>query len=222
MTLLVVSPHLDDAVLSVGQLLAGHPDVTVATVFTADPATPRLLTEFDRRSGFVSSASAMGDRRMEDRRACSMLDVRWAHLGGVDGQYVQRGAATIGDVRRLLEHELEAHNLDVLQGILGPMGLGHPDHVVVADAALQVAKARGLPSFVYAELPYRVEDPWGMFARERELELAGWTTTGCFLGTGDRSAKRKAARLYMSQRWAVEIDHCLVPEITMEVTWDDE
>lgn len=221
MTLLVVSPHLDDAVLSVGQLLAGHPDVTVATVFTADPPASRMLTEFDRRSGFVSSGGAMSDRRMEDRRACSTLDVRWAHLGGVDGQYLQRGAAKVEDVRRLLDLELESHNLDVMQGILGPMGLGHPDHVVVADAALEVAKARNLPSFVYAELPYRVEDPWGMFARERELHLAGWTTTGTFMGTGDRSRKRKAARLYMSQRWAVEIDHCMVPEITLEVTWEE-
>lgn len=222
MTLLVVSPHLDDAVLSVGQLLAGHPDVTVATVFTADPPASRMLTEFDRRSGFVSSSSAMGDRRMEDRRACSTLDVRWAHLGGVDGQYLQRGAATVEDVRRLLEHELEAHNLERMQGVLGPMGLGHPDHLVVALATLQTAKAHNLPAFVYAELPYRVEDPWSLYARDAELAAMGLTTTGCFLGTGDRSRKRKAARLYMSQRWAVEIDHCMVPEITMEVTWDDE
>ena len=58
---LIVSPHLDDAVLSVGQVMAGRPDMTVATVFSGVPRRcgPGDLTTYDRDCGFTSAAKAI-------------------------------------------------------------------------------------------------------------------------------------------------------------------
>ncbi len=45
----VVSPHLDDAVLGCGQLLAAWPGATVVTVFAGKPAVyPTPQREWDR------------------------------------------------------------------------------------------------------------------------------------------------------------------------------
>jgi hypothetical protein len=49
---LVISPHLDDAILSAGQFLVGRPHVTVATVFAGTPPTTDVLTSYDRSCGF--------------------------------------------------------------------------------------------------------------------------------------------------------------------------
>jgi len=44
--MLVVSPHLDDAVLSCGRLLAGRPGSVVATVFAGVPSRPDQCTDW--------------------------------------------------------------------------------------------------------------------------------------------------------------------------------
>ena len=52
----VVSPHLDDAVLSCGQLLAASREAIVLTVFSAGPDEGAPLTDWDRACGFVSAS----------------------------------------------------------------------------------------------------------------------------------------------------------------------
>ena len=54
--MLVISPHLDDAVLSCGALLAAHRGAVVATVFAGVPRDPRQRTEWDARSGVADAA----------------------------------------------------------------------------------------------------------------------------------------------------------------------
>jgi LmbE family N-acetylglucosaminyl deacetylase len=214
--LIVVSPHLDDAVLSVGQLLAGHPTAEVVTVCTADPPieTGDALSEYDRRSGFETSRQAMAARRMEDRRACSTLDVPWLHLGETDSQYGQPVDREV--VARLLSTLIERPKRTQL---LGPLGMLHPDHEHVRDAVLDVGAALKVPTFLYAELPYRVVDPFE-FCTTLDLVTVGHAVTLCdtFLGTGDRERKRLAVECYASQRWAIEPDHCMAPEIVWEAT----
>src|SRR4051812_28342816 len=81
-TIAVLSPHLDDAVLSVGGLLwllKDHFEVEVITVFTADPPEEMspLATTLAGRSGLRIYA----DRRVEDERALATLGVGHRHLG---------------------------------------------------------------------------------------------------------------------------------------------
>lgn len=219
--LVVVSPHLDDAVMSVGQLLAGHPSVTVATVCAGFPEPTEAgltipLTEYDRRCGFTSGADAVSHRRREDARACSLLDVEWAHLRLRDSQYGP--ALELGEVVAALSGALD--RCDPRAQLAGPLGLLHPDHVTVRDAVLELGRARKRQTFLYAELPYRVTE-WGAFGTALEaVQDGGALLAEHFLGTGDRERKRLAVAEYRSQRWAIEPEHCLVPELVWSVTWN--
>lgn len=90
---LVVSPHLDDAVLSAHSLLvacAAHAaSTTVLTVFTAAPSVP-ISTDWDRRCGFTDSSQATAARLEEDRAAFAGLGVERRLLGLVDAGYRDR------------------------------------------------------------------------------------------------------------------------------------
>ncbi|MEJ2867899.1 PIG-L family deacetylase [Actinomycetospora sp. OC33-EN08] len=85
MTVIAVSPHLDDAVFSVGGTLARlGADTLVVTCFTGstDPAvvTPfGLSTQLDK--GLAADVDYMALRREEDRRALETLGVTGRHLG---------------------------------------------------------------------------------------------------------------------------------------------
>ena len=86
----VVSPHLDDAVLSVGGLLWLLKDrfqVEVITVFSADPpeAMSPLATTLAGQPGSTISAV----RRAEDEHALATLGVGHRHLGFEDA--IHRG-----------------------------------------------------------------------------------------------------------------------------------
>lgn len=217
MTLITISPHLDDAVLSVGQLLAGYPTAVVGTVCTGDPQPLESglrvpLTEYDRRSGFLTGTEAIATRRAEDRRACSILDVGWEHLGGLDSQYGP--ALEPAAVVRLLEPLLAAYTKPKL---LGPLGLLHPDHVATRQAVLEIGRKRKVPTFLYAELPYRVVEWAELTTTLERVQDGGDLLALTFLGTGDRARKRLAVEQYRSQRWAVEPDHAMVPELVWEV-----
>jgi LmbE family N-acetylglucosaminyl deacetylase len=115
---LVVSAHLDDAVLSCGQFLAGRPEVTVATVFAGTPSTKSVLTAYDAKTGFKSATEAMEARRSEDLEAMSVLQAKAKHLDFVDSQYggKLKASALIRQLGELIE-ELDP------EFVLAPLGL---------------------------------------------------------------------------------------------------
>lgn len=55
---LAISAHLDDAVLSAGQFIAGRPDCVIATVLAGTPSTKAVLTAYDAKTGFKSAADS--------------------------------------------------------------------------------------------------------------------------------------------------------------------
>ena len=83
---LVLSPHLDDAVLSCGRLLARCRGAVVATLFAGSPS-PALSTNWDCKSGYTDSDNAMTARRREDRAALESLGAVPFHCEILDGQY---------------------------------------------------------------------------------------------------------------------------------------
>lgn len=102
---LFVSPHLDDAVLSCGAVLAflaSKTDVTVATVFTH--AQTRLqnasIRRFLRSSGYHNSEKLYVDRREEDRAIHALIGVKTVHLGFTDALY--RLKPSVGTFERLV------------------------------------------------------------------------------------------------------------------------
>jgi LmbE family N-acetylglucosaminyl deacetylase len=80
----IVSPHLDDAVLSLGATIAravrGGSSVSVVTVFAGDEASTEPADDWTRRCGFATVGEAYRTRREEDRRAMAQLGAMAEHL----------------------------------------------------------------------------------------------------------------------------------------------
>jgi LmbE family N-acetylglucosaminyl deacetylase len=80
----IVSPHLDDAVLSLGAAIAravhAGAAVSVVTVFAGDPSSTAPPDGWARRCGFATAGAAYGARRSEDREALALLGASAEHL----------------------------------------------------------------------------------------------------------------------------------------------
>ena len=171
--LLVVSPHLDDAVLSLGDLLRRVAARTeVLTVFTESDPGERV--DWAHLGGFQDSAEEHAVRRQEDMRAMQHLGCAYRHAGLRSGQLNEAWLSQF-----LPKWLTNASSPNAKQLVLLPAGCGgnrpesglacfwrrltrqpfgsmaHPEHVLVRDvfwAALkQVPRLR---IGFYAELPY--------------------------------------------------------------------
>jgi LmbE family N-acetylglucosaminyl deacetylase len=91
----VISPHLDDAVLSLGSTIAAAARrgaaVEILSVFCGHPDSQAPAGPWDSKSGFGTEGEASRTRRQEDRSACAILGAtaHWAPFG--DEQYDRRG-----------------------------------------------------------------------------------------------------------------------------------
>lgn len=184
----VLSPHLDDGILSCGQLLIAADEPCVVTVFTGMPPDDLVSTPYDEGCGFVSSAAAVKTRRVEDHNACSVVGARWFHCDALDVQYRDGAPALIiDDICAAINGSLH---------VVAPLGLCHPDHRSVSDAALSCGFDY---VWLYEELPYRVHRPDEVVARLAELAELGVKLELDQQPIGDLTVKQQAARCYQSQ-----------------------
>jgi LmbE family N-acetylglucosaminyl deacetylase len=123
--ILVLSAHLDDAVLSCGALLSNlvrHCPVTVVTLFTAVGVPPhtRAARSFLRQCGAVNAADLFAARRSEDGEVLSRLGVAWHHLGVTDALFrprrVPAGLAGLGRWLPELVHRYPTYRYDIAKG----------------------------------------------------------------------------------------------------------
>ncbi|MBS1905447.1 MAG: glycosyltransferase family 2 protein [Actinobacteria bacterium] len=83
--ILILSPHLDDALFSAAELIRrGTPEVW--TVFAGAP-NPPITTDWDRSCGFSDSQQALEVRREEDAAAFEGAAARVRRLDHLDGAY---------------------------------------------------------------------------------------------------------------------------------------
>jgi len=163
---LAVSPHLDDAVFSVGATLArladaGH-EVTVVTCFTAsvpDPTGFALACQTDK--GLPPEVDYMDLRRAEDRAATAVVGAAPEHLPLAEAPHRGYGsaAALFAGVRpddlvwQDVRTALQALDADLW---LAPQGLGgHVDHLQVVRAVA----ALGRPTLWWRDAPYALRQP---------------------------------------------------------------
>jgi LmbE family N-acetylglucosaminyl deacetylase len=140
----VLSPHLDDAVLSAWSVLCGPNDVRVINVCTGLPASD-LLSPWDRLTGATESRTRMLERLQEDRVALARAGRHATSLEFPETQYRQ------GPLQSEALH-------DALQQTVE--GAAHDDHVQIRNAALELAGNGGPPLKLYADLPYAVKYGW--------------------------------------------------------------
>ncbi len=198
--ILVVSPHLDDAVFGCGELLAARPGSVVVTVFAGAPPTYATVSEWDALAGFQPGDDVLAGRRAEDRAALGILGAHPVWLDFRDSQY--RDSPTVPEIADALEREIAASGL---RAVVIPLGLFHSDHHLTCDAALAVLRRRpDLAWFAYEEAMYRkiegsvAERIAALNAAGIVVEIAG-EATGC-----GREAKARAIACYASQLRALD------------------
>ena len=211
-----VSPHLDDAVLSCGHVLAASPGSHVVTVFSGGPTRVWRLPAWDRSSGIFSpGANVMRVRRAEDDAALDLLGARACRLDFWDSQYRDRPSfiewligrrrdPAAGDAR-LLEELVErlgrlVGELEIRRWLV-PLGLVHRDHLLTAEVCRRVARvAPDIEWVAYEEQPYGAERPDLAAEALSRLSDAGWRVSPLSLdSTFGEDGKRAAVERYRSQ-----------------------
>jgi LmbE family N-acetylglucosaminyl deacetylase len=141
--IVVVSTHLDDAVMSCWTLLDGASNVTVVTVFTGGPE-PGFVGAWDRDSDAPDSATRMQQRRDEDIAALAVAGCPYVHVGLLEIQY---GGGTCPP------GALDSH-LSGADVVYAPAGIGvrhvNKEHGRVREAVLALRPDARL----YADQPY--------------------------------------------------------------------
>ncbi len=193
--LLIVSPHLDDAVFACGAMLASHPGAAVITVFAGNQPPGQTLTGWDRDCGFVEGDEVMRLRRMEDSAALELLHATPTWLMFLDAQYA--ATPSTETLARVLHREIARMQPDTL---MFPLGLFHSDHCAVHEAALHVLPQFTCTCYAYEDALYRRLDA-RLDERLSLLRQAGWKTTRQPFSPSAhaRSLKRRAAQCYCSQ-----------------------
>jgi LmbE family N-acetylglucosaminyl deacetylase len=161
MSYVVLSPHLDDGVFSVCDYMLTIPDALLLTVFAGFPPQG-TATPYDTGCGFEDSRSAIISRRFENATACEFLGLEHREWDFLDGQYGVTGQG-VQIIDALLE---EFGGWDILM----PLGLHHPDHVLVSESVEMILDAFN-KVYVYADLPYA-----GMYPLEMDERLQRWIT----------------------------------------------
>jgi len=150
--IVVLSPHLDDAVLSAWSVLTHPGDVVVVNVFAGVPesCTP---PRWDRVARATDSRELVRARIAEDEQALAIAGRKPVNLELLDRHY-RDGDPT--DMRATLAAAIPA-----AARLHAPVGIGgHRDHQLVRNAALELGERAGIPVVLYAELPYAAYFGW--------------------------------------------------------------
>jgi LmbE family N-acetylglucosaminyl deacetylase len=214
MAVVILSPHLDDAVLSCWQVLAEPGEVVVINVFAGVPTQLDAPGWWDDYTGAADSGQRVRERIEEDRRALDLAGRTAVNLSFLDEQYRDRGLPVA-----LITKEVEPL-LAPRARISAPAALAnHTDHALVRGVALQLRDA-GFAVSLYADLPHAAQHGWPSWvtgkrrAVPRDLAAASWDHI--LAGTGARAPtvhalsaeacarKLAAVRMYRTQLQALE------------------
>lgn len=203
---LVLSPHLDDAVLDCWSVLTQPGRLNVVNVFAGMPPAGRT-THWDRIVGASDSAELMRRRIEEDREALALAARTPVNLDFLEHQ--QREDSRPPKLKALDKALTKV--VPAASRVYAPAVLGtpHPDHVRVRAYARACAAA-GMRVLLYADLPYAVVYGWPHWvtgdARDPHLDVdAYWSERPAgeprvvALDEAQAAAKLDAMRAYATQ-----------------------
>lgn len=149
----ILSPHLDDAVLSCWHLLTEPRDVTVINVFAGVPSRSTAAW-WDQYTGARDSAERVRERLDEDRTALALAGRVPVNLDFLDDQYREADQPLASVTARI------ARSLAPGVHIYAPGAFtNHPDHLLVRAAALEL-RTVGYAVSLYADLPHATVHGW--------------------------------------------------------------
>ena len=185
-SVLVISPHLDDAAFSCAEPMhmlrrAGW-QVDVATLFTATIKHPtRFALACQTDKGIASDVDYMSLRRAEDSKFMQQLDLDFHHMNLAEAPHRGYGSAAelfatvheddpaLKQCERVLKQLIKELRPDVC---IGPLGIGgHVDHrVVIASLERALSNSDTLTFLYYADQPYALKHPEELDALSSALE----------------------------------------------------
>jgi LmbE family N-acetylglucosaminyl deacetylase len=153
----VVSPHLDDAVLSASAQLI-RPGARLVTGCAGLPPAASPLGDWDRLTGAADAEQRVRERWLEDDAAAAVLGVTdVVRLDFPDGQHLAGPRTDAVEIVSALRT-----CLDAATEIWAPAGIGcHPDHLATRAAVVAAATdTPGVPVHFYADVPYSLRYGW--------------------------------------------------------------
>lgn len=233
----VLSPHLDDAVLSCWHVLESGAEVMVVNVFSGSPRRGTPVPWWDQLTGAIDPVARMRERREEDRRALALAGRGAVGIDLLDAQYRHEEpplAALVEQLRSVVRSGALVYAPTAM--------MGHADHVLVRDAALALARA-GSRLVLYADLPHAIEQGWPTWVTGRQSAQSGPDVGGAWadvlagaglavehlvprvrpLDAAARARKLQAVAAYETQRAALD-ELAFVPlddprALAWEVSW---
>lgn len=176
---LALSPHLDDAVFSIGatlaQFVARGTSVTVCTLFSGVPDADLspFARSLHRQCGLPPTPEAVLTRRREDVAALRVIGATAVHCDFLDAIYRKDANETWpypneGALFRTLTSQNEASLTNsvhqvlaaIIEGaqpglVLTCLGIGgHVDHVLVRDLVCRLTAGAGIRTLLWEDLPY--------------------------------------------------------------------
>jgi len=219
--LLVISPHLDDAVLSAGELIASYPGSAVVTVFAGRPPRyPAKPTAWDAAGGFGSGDDVVAARRKEDSGALDVLGASAIWLDFVDHQYLgARERPRAADIAPALAEVVKNRRPTA---VFMPMGIANPDHVVTHEAGLMVragldGRASAPQWFCYQDAGYSHLPGLLAWRISRLMRSSAWPTPPVIPVRPDPVRKRAAVANYRSQLPPLRAEHGLDERLAANV-----
>jgi LmbE family N-acetylglucosaminyl deacetylase len=171
-----LSPHLDDAVLSCGGVIAHQTakgeTVSVWTLFAGNPPSEDYSSfALELHSRWKLAENPPAARRREDQAACSILGASAVHFtlpdciyrrAGQNGAFLYPSEVSIFDQPHPLEAGMARRVAEMLNSrlpseyhLVCPLAIGgHVDHRITKAAA----QLLGLPILYYADFPYIAEE----------------------------------------------------------------
>lgn len=212
--IIILSPHYDDGVLSLGGTLHIFNTNASVVTFLGGIPTHHGETQWDRKSGFTDKEQAVADRIIENNNALQILSSHVVNLPYLDYQYRHHKTEDKSLIRASFEQEIEK----ILEEdpttpiyMYGPAIFGkdltHPDHRLLHTAYTTIIKKYkdnpNMHFFFYEDFPYvygymhRNNDALVYtLAEETDLKLhEEWLS----LSAQDVNAKSQALRQYASQ-----------------------
>jgi len=150
MSSLIFCPHTDDAIFSLGDyIIDNNHEFTIASAFAGIPTDD---------IGYKKHTTL----RQEHNEACSMINAKVINGDLLDDVYGKQDEdQLVGWIKSIIV------NFD---NVYIPLGIYHPDHILLSDILFNLMKDFDKQYFVYAELPYRLLYPELHKARIRHFE----------------------------------------------------
>lgn len=171
----IISPHLDDGVLSCGDYIKKLIDegnvVTIISVFTGYPLSNQLSRAAKQyHANCFLSDDSMEYRKKEDIQACNILGCQYIHLNYYEclyrkDKYGNNIYPDLNDIYHL-DDDSEilyfkqlidefSRLLDEFDCVLAPLGLGnHADHLLINKVIKTIDKTKKCQILYYEEIPY--------------------------------------------------------------------